>query len=166
LAVSADGTVLVTTEYGRALNAASVDGAGNLTTAKKAVAFGTPTIVPHSTNGYVPTGWYPTAVAVNPLDHGVLAVSAKGLGSRYPARDPSYPYPVPFATLFGSPSLLPNSTFPQTPHPEVQLQGLNYNDKGNMPSLLSRFWVAGPHQGENGDSHGTERLSTDSAFVA
>src|SRR6516225_12343796 len=31
LAVSADGTVLVTTEYGRALNAVSVDGAGNLT---------------------------------------------------------------------------------------------------------------------------------------
>lgn len=50
LAVSADGTVLVTTEYGRALNAVSVDGAGNLTTAKKAVAFGTPTIVPHGTN--------------------------------------------------------------------------------------------------------------------
>ena len=50
LAVSADGTVLVTTEYGRALNAVSVDGAGNLTTAKLAVAFGTPTIVPHNTN--------------------------------------------------------------------------------------------------------------------
>src|SRR5262249_11467270 len=50
LALSPDGTVLVTTEYGRALNAVSVDGAGNLTTAKEAVAFGTPTIVPHSTN--------------------------------------------------------------------------------------------------------------------
>src|SRR5215469_12317430 len=271
LAVSADGTVLVTTEYGRALNAVSVDGAGNLTTAKVAVAFGTPTIVPHSTNilnfvspptpndtdpsylyavatatnpatgeprayitaegtgqlitadsdgannwtkgpaatvgdhptglavspdgrevmvadansdqvsivgvnadgtlapavnvtlhgapgeatgsapdavaydglsrayvalagddavavldrgasgwhvdGYVTTGWYPTAVAVNPRDHGVLAVSAKGLGSRYPAHDPSYPYPVPFAAEDGSPSLLPASTFPQTPDP-------------------------------------------------
>src|SRR5499427_8647271 len=321
LAVSPDGTVLVTTEYGRALNAVSVDGAGNLTTAKEAVAFGTPTIVPHSTNilnflnpptpndldpsylyavataanpatgdvrayitaegtgqlitadsdgagnwtqgptatvgdhptgvavspdgrevmvadansdqvsivgvnadgtlapavnitlhgapgeatgsapdavaydgtsrayvalagddavavldrdasgwhvnGYVPTGWYPTAVAVNPRDHGVLAVSAKGLGSRYPANDPSYPYPVPFATMFGgSPSLFPNSTFPQTPNPQVQLPGLNYNDKGNMPSLLSRFWVAGPHQDENGAAHRNERLSTDSAFVA
>src|SRR5215471_14753993 len=302
LAVSADGTVLVTTEYGRALNAVSVDGVGNLTTAKMAVAFGTPTIVPHGTNilnfvspptpndinpsylyavatatnpatghprayitaegtgqlitadsdgannwatgptarvgdhptglavspdgrevmvadansdqvsvvevnedgtlapainitlhgapgeatgsapdaiaydgisrayvalagdnavavldrgasgwqvdGYVPTGWYPTAVAVSPRDHGVLAVSAKGLGSRYPAHDPSYPYPVPFAARFGgSPSLLPNSVFPQSPDPQVQLQGLNYNDKGNMPSLLSRFWVAGPDQG-------------------
>lgn len=320
LAVSADGTVLVTTEYGRALNAVSVDRAGNLMTAKVAVAFGTPTIVPHSTNilnflkpptpndtdpsylyavataanpatgharayitaegtgqlitadsgagswtrgptatvgdhptglavspdgrevmvadansdqvsivgvnadgslapaanvtlhgvpgeatgsapdavaydgtsrayvalagddavavldkgasgwhvdGYVPTGWYPTAVAVSPRDHGVLAVSAKGLGSRYPANDPSYPYPVPFAAVAGrSPSLLPNSTFPQTPDPQVQLQGLNYNDKGNMPSLLSRFWVADPQQGASGDSHPNEPLAIDSAFVA
>ena len=320
LAVSADGTVLVTTEYGRALNAVSVDGQGNLTTAKMAVAFGTPTIVPHNTNilnfvnpatpndtdpsylyavaaatnpatgnprayitaegtgqlisadsdglgnwtkgptatvgdhptglavspngrevmvadansdqvsivavnadgtlapavnvtlhgapgeatgsapdavaydgnsrayvalagddavavldkgasgwqvdGYVPTGWYPTAVAVNPRDHGVLAVSAKGLGSRYPANDPSYPYPVPIAvTSGGSPSLLPNSTFPQTPNPEVQLQGLNYNDKGNMPSLLSRFWVPRPTQGTGG-VHATESLNNDTAFVA
>jgi DNA-binding beta-propeller fold protein YncE len=321
LAVSADGTVLVTTEYGRALNAVSADRAGNLTTAKKAVAFGTPTIVPHNTNilnflnpptpndldpsylyavatatdpatgharayitaegtgqlitadsdgankwtrgptatvgdhptglavspdgrevmvadansdqvsivgvnangtlapavnvtlhgapgeatgsapdavaydgtsrayvalagdnavavldrgasgwhvaGYVPTGWYPTAVAVNPSDHGVLAVSAKGLGSRYPANDPSYPYPVPFAVkLGGSGSLLPNSTFPQTPDPQVQLQGLNYNDKGNMPSLLSRFWVAGPHQRGAGARHRDERLARDTALVA
>jgi DNA-binding beta-propeller fold protein YncE len=321
LAVNADGTVLVTTEYGRALNAVSVDGACNLTTAKVAVAFGTPTIVPHSTNilnfvspptpndtdpsylyavatatnpatgharayitaegtgqlitadsdgagnwtagptvtvgdhptglavspdgrevmvadansdqvsivgvnaggtlapavnltlhgapgeatgsapdavaydgnsrayvalagddavavldlgasgwhvdGYVPTGWYPTAVSVNPLDHGVLAVSAKGLGSRYPAHDPPDPYPVPFAAMSGkSVSLLPNSTFPQTPDPQVQLQGLNYNDKGNMPSLLSRFWVAGPHHGEDEGSHPDEHLATDSAFVA
>jgi DNA-binding beta-propeller fold protein YncE len=320
LAVSADGTVLVTTEYGRALNAVSVDGAGNLTTAKMAVAFGTPTIVPHGTNilnfvspptpndidpsylyavapatnpatghprayitaegtgqlitadsdgannwakgptatvgdhptglavspdgrevmvadansdqvsivgvnadgtlapavnvtlhgapgeatgsapdavaydgparayvalagddavavldrtasgwqvdGYVPTGWYPTAVAVSPRDHGVLAVSAKGLGSRYPANDPSYPYPVPFAaTAGGSPSLLPDSTFPQTPDPQVQLQGLNYNDKGNMPSLLSRFWVPGPQSG-TGAVNATESLANDSAFVA
>ena len=321
LAVSPDGTVLVTTEYGRALNAVSVDGAGNLTTAKMAVAFGAPTIVPHSTNilnflnpptpndinpsylyavatatdpatgharayitaegtgqlitadsdgannwirgptatvgdhptglavspdghevmvadansdqvsivavnadgslapavnitlhgapgeatgsapdavaydgnsrayvalagddavavldrgtsgwqvsGYVPAGWYPTAVAVSPRDHSVLAVSAKGLGSRYPADDPSDPYPVPFATRSGgSDALLPNSTFPQTPDPQVQLQGLNYNDKGNMPSLLSRFWVAGPDQGASAASHPTEPLATDSAFVA
>jgi DNA-binding beta-propeller fold protein YncE len=320
LAVGADGTVLVTTEYGRALNAVSVDAAGNLTTAKMAVAFGTPTIVPHSTNilnfvnpptpndtypsylyavatatnpatgharayitaegtgqlitadsdgannwtkgptatvgdhptglavspdgrevmvadansdqvsivavnadgtlapavnvslhgapgeatgsapdavaydgnsrayvglagddavavldrgasgwhvdGYVPTGWYPTAVGVSPRDHSVLVVSAKGLGSRYPANDPSYPYPVPVTSLFGgSPSLLPNSTFPQTPNPQVQLPGLNYNDKGNMPSLLSRFWVPGP-QGGNGALHATESLATESAFVA
>jgi DNA-binding beta-propeller fold protein YncE len=320
LAVAADGTVLVTTEYGRALNAVSVDASGNLTTAKKAVAFGTPTIVPHNTNilnfinpptpndtnpsylyavatatnpanghtrayisaegtgqlitadsdgannwtqgptatvgdhptgvavspdgrevmvadansdqvsivgvnadgtlapavnltlhgapgeatgsapdavaydgnsrayvalagddavavldrdlsgwhvdGYVPTGWYPTAVAVSPRDHAVLAVSAKGLGSRYPAHDPSYPYPVPFAAKSGSPSLLPRSIFPQTPDPQVQLQGLNYNDKGNMPSLLSRFWVGGTEHGRSDGSHHNEHLSADSAFVA
>ncbi|MBO0729127.1 MAG: bifunctional YncE family protein/alkaline phosphatase family protein [Acidimicrobiaceae bacterium] len=319
LAVAADGTVLVTTEYGRALNAVSVDASGNLTTARVAVRFGTPVIVPHSTNtenlvnpptpndvnpsylyavatatnpatgterayitsegtgqlisadsdgagnwtkgptatvgdhptgltvspdgrevmvadansdqvsvvgvntdgtlapavnitlhgapgeatgsspdavaydgdsrayvalagddavavldrgsagwhvdGYVPTGWYPTAVGVDARDHSVLAVSAKGLGSRYPARDPSDPYPIPFAAMFGgSPSLLPNSTFPQT-DPQVQLQGLNYNDKGNMPSLLSRFLVSGP--GVNSRSHfPVERLSSDSALVA
>src|SRR5215472_7444136 len=289
LAVAADGTVLVTTEYGRALNAVSVDAAGNLTTATKAVTFGTPTIVPHGTNilnfinpptpndldpsylyavatgtnpatghvrayisaegtgqlvtadsdgagnwtkgpvatvgdhptglavspdgrevmvadansdqvsivevnayvslagdnavavldkdasgwhvsGYVPTGWYPTAVAVSPRDHAVLAVSAKGLGSRYVANDPSTGYPVPFAVARGgSPSLLPLSTFPQEPDPAVQEQGLNYNDKGNMPALLSRFWVAGPrehgHGGDQGDGR-AENLAKDSAFVA
>src|SRR5262249_57860585 len=84
-------------------------------------------------DGYVPTGWYPTAVAVNPRDRGVLAVSAKGLGSRYPAHDPSDPYPVPLATMpGGSPSLLPNSTFPQTPNPQVQLPGLHYHDKPHL----------------------------------
>src|SRR5262249_35675917 len=67
-------------------------------------------------NGDGPTGWSPTAVAVSPRAHGVLAVSAKGLGSRSPANDPSDPYPVPFAAKFGgSVSLLPNSVFPQTP---------------------------------------------------
>jgi len=77
LAVSADGTVLVTTEYGRALNAVSVDGAGNLMTAKMAVAFGTPTIVPHSTNilnfvnpptpnDTAPSYLYAVATATNP----------------------------------------------------------------------------------------------------
>lgn len=317
LAVAADGTVLVTSEYGRALDAVSVDGAGNLVAATVAVAFGAPTIVPHGTNilnfaspptpndtapsylyavaaaanpatgharayvtsegtgqlvtadsagaagwtagpvatvgdhptglavspdgrtvlvadansdqvsvvavnddgglapavnvtlhgapgegtgsapdavafdgasrayvalagddavavlgrgssgwrvlGYVPTGWYPTAVAVSPSDHSVLAVSAKGLGSRYPHADPSFPLPVPFAAVRGgSPSLLPNSVTPAAVHPEVQLPGLNYNDKGNMASLLNRFWVAGaarrPASGE--------RLAEDSELVA
>src|SRR5262249_2698594 len=118
-------------------------------------------------DGYVPTGWYPTAVAVNPRDHGVLAVSAKGLGSRYPANDPSYPYPVPFAAKFGgSGSLLPHSVLPPTPHPPGDAPRPHHNHKGNMPSLLNRFWVAGPQHGENDDSHPSERLSADSAFVA
>jgi DNA-binding beta-propeller fold protein YncE len=319
LAVSADGTVLVTSEYGRALDAVSVDTSGNLTTAAVAVAFGKPTVVPHNTNilnfvnpptlndtdpsylyavataldpatgherayitaegtnqllvadsdgannwtrgptatvgdhptglavspdglevmvadansdqvsvvdvnpdgtlgppvnltlhgapgegtgstpdavafdgtsrayvalagdnavavldrdasgwhvdGYVPTGWYPTAVSVNPADHSVLAVAAKGLGSRYPFFDPSSPLPVPFAAVLGgSPSLLPNSVTPAAIHPEVQLAGLNYDDKSNMASLLSRFRVALPDP--NAGSFPDERLSSDTDFVA
>jgi DNA-binding beta-propeller fold protein YncE len=321
LAVSADGTVLVTSEYGRAVDTISVDNSGNLTTSRLAVAFGTPTAVPHSTNilnllnpptpndtdpsylyavatatnpatgnerayvtaegtgqllvadsdgannwtrgpsatvgdhptglavspdgreimvadansdqvsivdvnadgtlaptldltlhgapgegtgsapdavafdgtsrayvalagddavavldrnasgwnvsGYVPTGWYPTAVAVNPTDHSVLAVAAKGLGSRYPVADPSSPYPVPSAVaLGGSPSLLPNSVTPAAVHPEVQTPGLNYNDKGNMASLLSRFWVGGPDQNPSSALSHYEKLAKDTAFVA
>jgi DNA-binding beta-propeller fold protein YncE len=321
LAVSADGTVVVTSEYGRAVDTISVDSSGNLATSRVAVAFGTPTVVPHSTNilnflnppatndtepsylyavatatnpatgherayvtaegtgqllvadsdgannwargpsatvgdhptglavspdgreimvadansdqvsivdvnadgtlaptlnltlhgapgegtgsapdavafdgasrayvalagddavavldrsasgwnvsGYVPTGWYPTAIAVNPKDHSVLAVAAKGLGSRYPAGDPSSPYPVPSAVaLGGSPSLLPNSVTPAAVHPEVQSPGLNYNDKGNMASLLSRFWVGGPDQDPSSATSPDERLPKDTAFVA
>jgi DNA-binding beta-propeller fold protein YncE len=331
LAVSADGTVLVTSEYGRALDAVLVDGSGNLTTSQLAVAFGKPTVVPHNTNilnfinpptandtdpsylyavaaatnpgtgherayitaegtgqllvadsdgannwtkgpiatvgdhptglavspdgrevmvadansdqvsivdvnadgtlaptvnltlhgapgegtgsvpdavafdgtsrayvtlagddavavldrgasgwqvdGFVPTGWYPTAVAVDPSDHSVLAVATKGLGSRYPVADPSSPYPVPFAVANGgSPSLLPNSVTPAAIHPEVQLPGLNYNDKGNMASLLNRFRVAGSNQNQNDNDNGNQNqnegnmrnqdLAVDSAFVA
>lgn len=36
------------------------------------------------TTGYVPTGWYPTAVGVVPETGELLAVSAKGLGVRFP----------------------------------------------------------------------------------
>jgi hypothetical protein len=113
----------------------------------------------------------------------VSVVAAKGLGSRYPVADPSSPYPVPFPVVFGgSPSLLPNSVTPSAVHPEVQTPGLNYNDKGNMASLLSRFWVGGQDQNSNGgqdqnsnggqdqNSNGAlfpdENLSKDSAFVA
>jgi len=48
----------------------------------------------------------------------------------------------------------------------VQLQGLNYNDKGNMPALLSRFWVAGHDRDDSRVKHHEERLEADSAFVA
>jgi hypothetical protein len=92
LAVSADGTVLVTTEYGRALNAVSVDGSGNLTTAKMAVAFGRPTIVPHNTNilNFVnpptpndvdPSYLYAVATATNPATgHARAYITAEGTG--------------------------------------------------------------------------------------
>ncbi|MGN6677096.1 MAG: YncE family protein, partial [Streptosporangiaceae bacterium] len=92
LAVAADGTVLVTTEYGRALNAVSVDASGNLTTAKKAVAFGTPTIVPHNTNilNFInpptpndtnPSYLYAVAAATNPATgHARAYISAEGTG--------------------------------------------------------------------------------------
>jgi hypothetical protein len=315
LAVAPDGSVLVTTEYGRALNVVPVDAAGNLTSAAVGVAFGTPTAVPHSTNilnfvagtpndtapsylyavaagaqpvtgrtrayitaegtkqlltadadgaggwtagpvagvgdhptglalsadgrtvivanansddvsivpvnadgslgpvasltvkavadeatgsspdavafdgndrayvalagdnavavldrgpagwtvsGYVPSGWYPTAVAVHPVDHSVLAVAAKGLGSRYTAGNPASPLPVPFAvSQGGSPSMLPNSVTLPAVHPEVQLPDLNYNDKGNMPSLLNRFSV----DDDDTSPHG-ENLEKDSRLVA
>jgi DNA-binding beta-propeller fold protein YncE len=114
-------------------------------------------------SGFVPTGWYPTAVAVHPVDHSVLAVSAKGLGSRYTAHNPSSPWPVPLAvTQGGSPSLLPRSLTPAAVHPEVQLPSLNYNDKGNMPSLLNRFVV----DGRGGGQPQPENLKNDTRFVA
>src|ERR1700730_6241552 len=92
LAVSADGTVLVTTEYGRALNAVSVDRASNLTTAKVAVAFGTPTIVPHGTNilnflkpptpnDTNPSYLYAVATATDPATaHARAYITAEGTG--------------------------------------------------------------------------------------
>ena len=48
--------------------------------------------------GYVPTGWYPTAVAVGPKDGKVYALAAKGLGSRYVQGIGGY-IPAPGATL-------------------------------------------------------------------
>jgi hypothetical protein len=99
LAVSADGTALVTTEYGRALNAVSVDGAGNLTTAKVAVAFGTPTIVPHSTNilNFV------NPPSPNDTDPSYLYAVATG-----PTRPPAMHGPI-------SPPRAPASSSPPTP---------------------------------------------------
>jgi hypothetical protein len=71
-----------------------------------------------STAGFVPTGWYPTAVAVQPGTGRLLTVAAKGLGSRYPAGGA---YPVPPQ---GSWFLLPTSY---------------YYVGNNMPGLLTSF---------------------------
>lgn len=65
-------------------------------------------------HGYLPTGWYPVAVAVRPGTGEPLVVSAKGLGSRYVA---GQAYPVPSLPGTG-PAVLP------TPY---------YYDGNNMP---------------------------------
>jgi len=74
-------------------------------------------------SGLVPTGWYPTAVAVRPSDGKLLAVSAKGLGSRYP---PGGAYPVPGR---GGPAAVPTSY---------------YSVGNNMPGLLTVLAPPGP----------------------
>ena len=66
-------------------------------------------------SGLLPTGWYPTSVAVRPNSGEVLALAAKGLGARYV--DP-LEYPVPGA---GGPRAV-------NPY---------YTDKDNMAGLLS-----------------------------
>jgi len=65
--------------------------------------------------GLVPTGWYPTSVAVRPGTRELLTLSAKGLGSRY---TPEGGYPAPPA---GGPRAV-------TP---------GYYDGDNMPGLLT-----------------------------
>ncbi len=77
--------------------------------------------------GFVPTGWYPTAVAVHPATGEVLVVSAKGLGTSYL---PEGPYPVPP----GNPGVLPTSF---------------YYDTNNMPGLLTVFPPPTPDQLES-----------------
>jgi len=68
--------------------------------------------------GMIPTGWYPAGVALSPDGGRVYAVSAKGLGSRYPQNDPAFPYPPP---------------------PADQPHGISssfYYDVNNMPGIL------------------------------
>ncbi|MCU1601089.1 MAG: uncharacterized protein JWO22_1798, partial [Frankiales bacterium] len=74
--------------------------------------------------GYVPTGWYPTAVAVGPKDGKVYALAAKGLGSRYVPGIGGY-LPQPGGTLPSGASV-PDGV---------------YYDAENMPGLLTRFPV-------------------------
>ena len=74
--------------------------------------------------GYVPTGWYPTAVAVGPKDGKVYVVAAKGLGSRYVPGIGGY-VPEPGGSL-PSGAAVPDGS---------------YYDAENMPGLLTRFAV-------------------------
>ena len=74
--------------------------------------------------GYVPTGWYPTAVAVGPKDGKVYALAAKGLGSRYVPGIGGY-IPQPGGSLPTGASV-PDGA---------------YYDAENMPGLLTRFEV-------------------------
>ena len=77
--------------------------------------------------GYVPTGWYPTAVAVGPKDGQVYALAAKGLGSRYVPGIGGY-VPEPGGSLPSGASVPDGS----------------YYDAENMPGLLTRFTVPTP----------------------
>jgi YVTN family beta-propeller protein len=72
--------------------------------------------------GYVPTGWYPTDVAVGPTDRRIYELSAKGLGSRYVAGVGGYT-PAPGTSLPSGASVPDGS----------------YYDAANMPGLLTRF---------------------------
>jgi len=76
--------------------------------------------------GTVPTGWYPTAVAVGPKDGKVYALSAKGLGSRY--------LPVLGYTARPGTSLPRGAGIPTA----------DYYDGDNMPGLLTRFAAPTP----------------------
>ena len=73
-----------------------------------------------SVTGYLPTGWYPTGIAVSPSDGRLWTVSAKGLGSRYVAGIGGY---IPAA---GN-SLPTGSSLPSS----------DYYDAENMPGLLT-----------------------------
>jgi YVTN family beta-propeller protein len=77
--------------------------------------------------GYLPTGWYPTAVALGPKDGRLYALAAKGLGSRY--------VPVVGGYLPGPGTSLPNGAAVPT--------GVYY-DAENMPGLLTRIAVPSP----------------------
>jgi len=85
--------------------------------------------------GLVPTGWYPTGVAVRPGGE-VVALAAKGLGSGY---DPAGGYPTP----------------PPTGGP--QAVGPGYYDGNNMPGLLSALPAPG--------AAGSAALAADTAEV-
>ncbi|GAC1610530.1 MAG: hypothetical protein NVS3B26_17780 [Mycobacteriales bacterium] len=70
--------------------------------------------------GSIPTGWYPTAVAVGPHDGRIYSLAAKGLGSRY----------VPILGYTARPgTALPTG---------AGIPTADYYDGDNMPGLLAR----------------------------
>jgi DNA-binding beta-propeller fold protein YncE len=74
--------------------------------------------------GYVPTGWYPTALAVGPKDGRLYSLAAKGLGSRYVPGVGGY-RPEP-GGQFPTGAAVPTGV---------------YYDAENMPGLLTRVAV-------------------------
>jgi DNA-binding beta-propeller fold protein YncE len=74
--------------------------------------------------GYVPSGWYPTAVALGPKDGQLYTLAAKGVGSRYVPGIGGY-VPQPGGSL---------------PHGASVPTGVYY-DAENMPGLLTRVTV-------------------------
>ena len=91
--------------------------------------------------GLLPTGWYPTSVAIAPGTGDVLAVSAKGLGSGY------------FAA--GGYEHAPSTGGPQADNP-------GYYDGNNMPGLLQRI----PPPTAAALAAGSKAVQTDIAFAA
>ncbi|MBJ7608918.1 MAG: bifunctional YncE family protein/alkaline phosphatase family protein [Candidatus Dormibacteraeota bacterium] len=95
-----------------------------------------------SVTGYMPTGWYPVAVGVRAQTGEVLAVSAKGLGSRYISNG-EYPAPA-----FGGPAALP------APY---------YYDGSNMPGVLS---VIAPPSNTSDVASMSQQVRDDIAFAS
>ncbi|MGZ6804733.1 MAG: beta-propeller fold lactonase family protein, partial [Nocardioidaceae bacterium] len=81
-------------------------------------------VASRTVRGYVPTGWYPTAVAVGPKDGRLYALAAKGLGSRYVPGVGGY-LPQPGGSL-PTGAAVPTGS---------------YYDAENMPGLLTRVAV-------------------------
>jgi YVTN family beta-propeller protein len=84
-------------------------------------------VATQAVKGYLPTGWYPTAVAVGPRDGRLYTLAAKGLGSRYVPGVGGY--------LPGPGTALPSGAAVPT--------GVYY-DAENMPGLLTRVAVPTP----------------------
>lgn len=74
--------------------------------------------------GYLPTGWYPTSIAIGPKDGKLYTVSAKGLGSRYVPGIGGYTPPPG-----------------QQPPTGAAVPTGVYYDAENMPGLLTRVAV-------------------------